>query len=170
MAGSGSVVKAVAVLSPVRSSDRRGGAEFFGGPRDGTRARADAPARDRHAARRRPAGARGPLRASRPAHGGGAAARHGKLVLARAYPGPRDIFGDGRTPEERVGRERRELVVDHALVGGALARRWGLPDAIATAIERHHSEDARGDAAFVRLADMLAHFAQGDRVSPGSFA
>ena len=65
-------------------------------------------------------------------------------------------------------RERRALIVDHALVGGALARRWGLPDAIATAIERHHAEDACGDAAFVRLADMLAHFAQGDRVAPRS--
>ncbi len=93
----------------------------------------------------------------------------GKLVLADAYPGyPGSIYGDARTPEERVQRERHELVVDHALVGGALARRWGLPDAIATGIERHHSEDARGDAAFVRLADLLAHFAQGDRVAPGS--
>ena len=93
----------------------------------------------------------------------------GKLVLAGAYPGyPDDVCGDARTPEERVARERRELVVDHALVGGALARRWGLPDAIATAIERHHSEDARGDAAFVRLADLLAHFAQGERVAPAS--
>ena len=92
----------------------------------------------------------------------------GKLVLADAYPGyPGSIYGDARTPEERVLRERRELVVDHALVGGALARRWGLPDAIATGIERHHSEEARGDAAFVRLADLLAHFAQGDRVPPG---
>jgi putative nucleotidyltransferase with HDIG domain len=93
----------------------------------------------------------------------------GKLVLVDAYPSyPNGVHGDARTPEERVARERRELVVDHALVGGALARRWGLPDAIATAIERHHSEDARGDAAFVRLADMLAHFAQGDRVAPRS--
>ena len=32
----------------------------------------------------------------------------GKLVLADAYPGyPGDIHGDARTPEERVGRERR---------------------------------------------------------------
>ena len=92
----------------------------------------------------------------------------GKLVLASAYPSyPGGIYGDARTPEERVRCERHELVVDHALVGGALARRWGLPDAIATAIERHHSEQARGDAAFLRLADMLAHFAQGERIAPG---
>ena len=93
----------------------------------------------------------------------------GKLVLTHAYPGyPDQVHGDARTPEERVHRERRELGVDHALVGGVLARRWGLPGPVASAIERHHSEDAQGEAAFVRLADMLAHYAHGDQVSPNS--
>jgi DNA-binding NarL/FixJ family response regulator len=93
----------------------------------------------------------------------------GKLVLTHAYPGyPGQVHGDARTPEERVHRERRELGVDHALVGGVLARRWGLPSSVASAIERHHSEDATGEAAFVRLADMLAHYAQGGQVSPNS--
>ena len=93
----------------------------------------------------------------------------GKLVLTHAYPGyPEQVHGDARTPEERVHRERRELGVDHALVGGVLARRWGLPGPVASAIERHHSEDAQGEAAFVRLADMLAHYAHGDQVSPNS--
>ena len=68
-------------------------------------------------------------------------------------------------PEERLHYERRELGVDHALVGGVLARRWNLPNAVASAIERHHAEDAQGDAAFVRLADMLAHYSQGSPVS-----
>ena len=91
----------------------------------------------------------------------------GKLVLMHAYPGyPNQVHGTARTPEERLHRERRELGVDHALVGGVLARRWGLPKAVASAIERHHAEDAEGDAAFVRLADMLAHYAQGGSVSP----
>ncbi|MGH2942990.1 MAG: HDOD domain-containing protein [Solirubrobacteraceae bacterium] len=93
----------------------------------------------------------------------------GKLVLTHAYPGyPGQVHGNARTPEERVHRERRELGVDHALVGGVLARRWGLPSAVASAIERHHSEDATGEAAFVRLADMLAHYTQGDQISPNS--
>ena len=52
-----------------------------------------------------------------------------------------------------------------ALVGGVLARRWNLPKSVASAIERHHADDAQGDAAFVRLADMLAHYAQGLPVS-----
>jgi putative nucleotidyltransferase with HDIG domain len=93
----------------------------------------------------------------------------GKLVLTHAYPGyPEQVHGEAQTPEERVHRERRELGVDHALVGGVLARRWGLPSTVASAIERHHSEDATGEAAFVRLADMLAHYAQGDQISPNA--
>ncbi len=91
----------------------------------------------------------------------------GKLVLMHAYPGyPSQVHGTARTPEERLHRERRELGVDHALVGGVLARRWGMPKAIASVIERHHADDATGEAAFVRLADMLAHYAQGGAVSP----
>src|SRR5436190_10451181 len=91
----------------------------------------------------------------------------GKLVLMHAYPGyPKQVHGPARTPEERLHYERRELGVDHALVGGVLARRWNLPRAIASAIERHHAEDADGDAAYVRLADMVAHYAQGSPVSP----
>ena len=91
----------------------------------------------------------------------------GKLVLMHAYPGyPRQIHGKARTPEERLHFERRELGVDHALVGGVLARRWNLPRSVASAIERHHAEDAEGDAAFVRLADMIAHYSQGAAVSP----
>src|SRR5688500_14898478 len=91
----------------------------------------------------------------------------GKLVLVHAYPSyPAQIHGQARTPEERVHRERRELRVDHALFGGVLARRWGLPGSLATAIERHHSEDATGQAAMVRIADMLAHYGHGQGVDP----
>ncbi len=91
----------------------------------------------------------------------------GKLVLIHAYPGyPSQVHRGARTPEERIHQERRELGVDHALVGGVLIRRWGLPAAIATPIERHHNPEADGEAAFIRLADMLAHYEQGARVSP----
>jgi putative nucleotidyltransferase with HDIG domain len=91
----------------------------------------------------------------------------GKLVLLHAYPGyPSQVHRGARTPEDRIHQERRELGVDHALVGGVLARRWGLPATIATTIERHHNPEVEGDAAFVRLADMLAHYEQGSPVSP----
>ncbi len=90
----------------------------------------------------------------------------GKLVLIHAYPGyPHKVHGDARTPEERIHRERRELGVDHALVGGVLIRRWGLPASIATPIERHHNVDGEGEAVLLRLADMLAHYERGERVS-----
>jgi putative nucleotidyltransferase with HDIG domain len=91
----------------------------------------------------------------------------GKLVLVHAYPGyPQQVHGDARTPEERLQRERRELGVDHALVGGVIARRWGMPNAIAQVIESHHAGDAEGEPAIIRLADMLAHYLLGASVTP----
>ena len=76
------------------------------------------------------------------------------------------MHGEARTPEERLQKERLELGVDHALVGGVLARRWGLPNGFARVIENHHSEKAEGEAAIVRLADMLAHYLLGGHVTP----
>ncbi|HEX8075223.1 MAG TPA: HDOD domain-containing protein [Thermoleophilaceae bacterium] len=91
----------------------------------------------------------------------------GKLVLVHAYPGyPGQIHGSAQSPEERIHRERRELGVDHALVGGVLARRWGLPARLAAAIERHHSDEVHGEGALIRLADMLAHYGHGQPIEP----
>jgi putative nucleotidyltransferase with HDIG domain len=91
----------------------------------------------------------------------------GKLVLVQAYPGyPLQVHKTARSPEQRVHAERRELGIDHALVGGVMARRWGLPQPLAAAIEHHHSDDVSGEAALVRLADMLAHYAQGQTIGP----
>jgi putative nucleotidyltransferase with HDIG domain len=91
----------------------------------------------------------------------------GKLVLVQAYPGyPAQVHKTARTPEQRVHAERRELGIDHALVGGVMARRWGLPQGLAAAIEHHHGEEANGEAGLVRLSDMLAHYAQGQSVAP----
>ena len=90
----------------------------------------------------------------------------GKLVLMHAYRGyPRQIHGAARTPEDRLRQERRELGVDHALVGGVLARRWGLPSAVASAIERHHSPETTDEGAWVRVADLIAHYSHGHSVS-----
>lgn len=90
----------------------------------------------------------------------------GQLVLMRLYPSYEEILADREcTPERRTHLERRELGIDHTLVGGVLARRWGLPTVIASAIERHHSESATGLSAAVRLSDLVAHHAAGDLVS-----
>ena len=93
----------------------------------------------------------------------------GKLALLHAYPGyPEDVYGDARTPEERVHRERLELGVDHAVVGGVLARRWNMPPRVARAIERHHSDEEHGEGALIKLADMLAHYGQSRPVDPAA--
>ena len=89
----------------------------------------------------------------------------GKLVIVQLYGEPRGGTEGRETPEDRVRNERRELGIDHALVGAVLVRRWGLPPVIATAIERHHSQDASGHAAAIRLADLIVHHASGDPVS-----
>jgi putative nucleotidyltransferase with HDIG domain len=90
----------------------------------------------------------------------------GKLVLAYADARYGELYRAGATsPERRIEHERRTTGVDHALVGGVLARRWGLPYSLASAIERHHQPAETGPAGIVRLADMVAHYEAGDAVS-----
>jgi len=90
----------------------------------------------------------------------------GRLVLAELYGDFEQLDDHDATPDERVRRERRELGIDHALVGGVLVRRWDLPPGIASAIERHHSSEAIGHAAAIRLADLMVHYASGDPAPP----
>jgi putative nucleotidyltransferase with HDIG domain len=89
----------------------------------------------------------------------------GKLALGR---GPADYPTEAErtfNPEERVRRERTEWGVDHASLGGVLLSRWGLPKRLAGAVAAHHSAEAENDiATYVRLADMVAHHAQGEAV------
>ena len=92
----------------------------------------------------------------------------GKLVLAELYGDEQAFQAPGESPDERARRERRELGIDHALVGAVLVRRWGLPSIVAAAVERHHSADATGHAAAIRLADLIVHHAAGDPVSAES--
>ena len=91
----------------------------------------------------------------------------GRLVISRLHPGYKPYFdAASRTPEQRLRDEREQLGIDHALVGGVLARRWNLPQRIAVAIERHHAEGADGLAALVAAADMIGRYSQGDAVNP----
>lgn len=91
----------------------------------------------------------------------------GRLVISSLHPGQRGYFDAvANSPERRVREEREQLGIDHALVGGVLARRWNMPQRIAVAIERHHAEDAEGLAAMVAVADMVAHCSQGEAVTP----
>jgi putative nucleotidyltransferase with HDIG domain len=90
----------------------------------------------------------------------------GRLVLAELYGGFEELDDHDATPDERIRRERRELGIDHALVGAVLVRRWALPSGVGAAIERHHSPEARGHAAAIRLADLMVHYASGDAAPP----
>jgi putative nucleotidyltransferase with HDIG domain len=89
----------------------------------------------------------------------------GRHVLAQLY-GEFKLDDHDATPDERVRRERRELGIDHALVGAVLVRRWGMPSSVALAIERHHSPQSEGHAAAIRLADLVVHYASGDPAPP----
>jgi DNA-binding CsgD family transcriptional regulator/HD-like signal output (HDOD) protein len=91
----------------------------------------------------------------------------GKLVLIRAYPGyPSQVHHGATTPGARNCEELRELGIDHAAMGGVLTQRWGLPASVTGAIEHHHDLDAEGDAAIIRLADMVAHYERGAPTCP----
>jgi putative nucleotidyltransferase with HDIG domain len=92
----------------------------------------------------------------------------GRLVLAELHSAFSDTGEHRATPDERIRRERRELGIDHALVGAVLVRRWALSPNVAAAIERHHSPKATGHAAAVRLADLVVHYSSGDPVTPTS--
>lgn len=90
----------------------------------------------------------------------------GRPVLARLHPGYAERFDRrGGTPDDRIAAERRELGIDHALVGGVLTRRWGLHQRIAEAVERHHSEQAQGPGAVIRVADMIVAYMEDSPVS-----
>jgi putative nucleotidyltransferase with HDIG domain len=90
----------------------------------------------------------------------------GRPVLARLHPGYAERFDRrGGTPDDRIAAERRELGIDHALVGGVLTRRWGMHQRIAEAVERHHTEQATGAAAVIRVADMIVAYIEDSPVS-----
>ena len=89
----------------------------------------------------------------------------GKLVLGRVLPEYTSALDKTTTPEKRIREEQRALGMDHASLGGLLLRRWGLPRRLADTVAAHHSSEAESEVAtYVRLADMVAHHAQGDTV------
>jgi putative nucleotidyltransferase with HDIG domain len=85
----------------------------------------------------------------------------GKLVLLRAHDRYEPITNARESADERLKVERAELGIDHALVGGVIARRLGFAASLSRVIELHHQTDVPGDVAIIRLADMLAHYATG---------
>jgi putative nucleotidyltransferase with HDIG domain len=86
----------------------------------------------------------------------------GRLVLSDMYEQFERLDARRMAPDVRVRCERRELGIDHALVGAVLVRRWGFPRGVAAAVERHHSPREGEHPAAIRLADLIAHHAQGE--------
>jgi putative nucleotidyltransferase with HDIG domain len=64
----------------------------------------------------------------------------GKLALDAAYGGGYQaaLAGQGGPERSFIDAERAALGFDHAQVGGALARKWNLPERIAVVVESHH--------------------------------
>ena len=93
----------------------------------------------------------------------------GKLVLASVHPGYTDLTDVQTTaPEKRVRQEQLALGIDHASFGGLLLKRWALPKRLSSVVAAHHSSDAENElATYVRLADLVAHHAQGDTIDRG---
>lgn len=85
----------------------------------------------------------------------------GKIPLLLTHERYRELILLPATAEQRTALERRRFGLDHALAGGLVIRRLGLPERLASVVERHHASDARAEAAIVRLADMLANYARG---------
>ena len=86
----------------------------------------------------------------------------GKLVLSRAVTGYSSAAELTAGPEDRIRQEHRAWGMDHASLGGLLLRRWGLSEQLVNNVARHHNAEAEYDTAtYVRLADMVAHHAQG---------
>jgi putative nucleotidyltransferase with HDIG domain len=104
---------------------------------------------------------RGPLSHAAQAYLGGLLHDLGKPILAtvaeeRALP-----TGPAVTT---VAEERELFGTDHAKVGAWIARRWGLPEDLCLAMERHHDAEAPPEpiARPVWLADLAVHAAAGD--------
>jgi DNA-binding NarL/FixJ family response regulator len=49
-------------------------------------------------------------------------------------------------------------------------RHLGLPAPLASAVEHHHSEHVQGDAAMIRVADMVAHYCAGNPIDAHELA
>ena len=87
----------------------------------------------------------------------------GKLVIAQCVPpGALKLLGDAAEREQLAIHEAEKTVlgIDHAEIGGFVARTWGLPVSVQVALIQHHVP--RSDDVFTHaliLADRLSHAA-----------
>lgn len=84
----------------------------------------------------------------------------GRMVLDVHFSSRFQKVLDYRDTHDCLIREAEEAVLgaDHSFIGGSLAQRWRLPDAVVRSIQYHHNPDAKPDcvyASLVHLADAL---------------
>jgi putative nucleotidyltransferase with HDIG domain len=87
----------------------------------------------------------------------------GKPILA-AVAGEHVTAAHAPEAIDSVACERELIGTDHATVGTWIARRWGLPDELCTAMERHHAPLPPPEpvARAVWLADVAVHAGHGE--------
>ena len=96
----------------------------------------------------------------------------GKLVIGRKLNGMGIKLTSGDSEESWVQGEAEQLGIDHAELGGAIARAWKLPTGVAEAVEHHHSPHKLAEgptrmmAQLVAAADGIAHAIQDDPDRP----
>ena len=93
----------------------------------------------------------------------------GKLVIGRCIPGNAvNLLTDAATREGLPlhEAERKVLGIDHAEIGGVVARSWGLPISVQVAMTQHH-EPERADTftSALALTDLIAHSASDYRAA-----
>lgn len=87
----------------------------------------------------------------------------GKMILLQYMPDDFNIVIDTMIKENipYLEAEKNVLGITHGEIGYILARRWHLPDRIASCIHCHHFPDRGGeydrDAALIDLADFICH-------------
>jgi putative nucleotidyltransferase with HDIG domain len=79
----------------------------------------------------------------------------GKVVFVQYNPEEYAVIDDPNyNPEEfKTALEKKEFGVDHAELGGLIAKKWELPTTLLEPIQRHHSVDVTGDE---RLDKIIA--------------
>ncbi|MEO8553678.1 MAG: HDOD domain-containing protein [Kofleriaceae bacterium] len=97
----------------------------------------------------------------------------GRIVLQRSAPDAYTAMCDELkiTGERLVIAERRCFGSDHAAIGGALMRLWGLPQPLVEAVEHHHepegaSAEVADIIAVVHVAEKLADHADSTEIDP----
>jgi HD-like signal output (HDOD) protein len=90
-----------------------------------------------------------------------------RTILTQTLPQPENGFS--ADPRERLQQEIEHYGIDHASLGGILAKRWQMPERLSNAITRHHwpmfwplrevgrmSPDVVGELAILSISDIAA--------------